>query len=428
MSLFRAPGLGRRAAVTLGGIVLLRLGQNLPLPGVDPTVLGRVADGALPGDRVCGLVDLVTGGGMYRLALLPFGVLPFLLARLTVPALARLHPRLGALRAVRPGLLLLQRRTALALGLLGGLALALVAATGHLLPGAAAGDGLLRLHGALAVAVLTAGAAAGTAALVPLTRWMDRHGLGDAIAVLLFAQVAAVLPGQLWAVRERAGSGAYASVLVAVLVGLAVTIALVTAGRKGERRVELFYSPLGGRRAGAERRYLPLVLSHRGFVPAVAAALLLAPLRLPWFPYLVLLFLLAAAGSWLAVLDGRSVLTDADKLLRTRAYVPGVEPGRATVDHLAAVRSRVAVAEMLGTGVVAVLPALVLSAAGAVGGFGAFGELGGFGVFSGAGGAGGYAFGGASVLVVAGASIDAVGPLLQDVQRRRMRRHYAPYA
>ncbi|SOB84843.1 hypothetical protein [Streptomyces sp. 1331.2] len=410
MPLLRTPGLGRRVAVTLGGIVLFRLGQSLPLPGVDPAALGPVADGVLPGDGLRGLADLATGGGMYRLALLPFGVLPFLFARVLVPALARLHPRLAALRAVRAGRFLLERRTALALGLLGGLVLALVAAAGHLLPGAAAEE-VLHLRGPLAVVVLAAGAAAGTAVLLPLTRWMDRNGLGDAVAVLLFVQVLAVLPGQLWAVRERSGSGGCLAVAAAVLVSLAVTIALVIAGRKGERRVEVRYSPLGGRRPGAELRYVPLVLSHRGFVPAVVAVLLFAPLRLPRLPYLALLFLLAAAGACLAVWVGRSVLTDPEAKLRTHVYLPGVEPGVATVEYLAALRRRLAVAEALGTGLVAVLPALALAAAG--------------GADSDGYGFGGYAFGGASVLLVAGAAIDAVGSVMQEVQRRRVMHYYA---
>ncbi len=205
---------------------------------------------------------------------------------------------------------------------------------------------------------------------------------------------------------DRHGLGGYLPVLVAALLGLAVTTALVIAGRKGERRVEVRYSRLGGRRPGAELRYLPLVLSHRGFVPAVVAALLLAPLRLPALPYLTLLFLLGAAGACLAVRAGRSVLTDPDLHLRTRVYLPGVEPGAATVEHVAALRRRLAVAEALGTGLVAVLPALALAAVGV-----GVGE--------------GYAFGGASVLMVAGAAIDAVGSVMQDVQRRRAMRDYA---
>ncbi|MFH8382508.1 hypothetical protein ACH4E7_16395 [Kitasatospora sp. NPDC018058] len=57
-----SSGPGRRAATTLGGVVLFRLGQSLPLPGVDPAVLGRVADRILSGDQLCGLDELVTGG------------------------------------------------------------------------------------------------------------------------------------------------------------------------------------------------------------------------------------------------------------------------------------------------------------------------------------------------------------------------------
>ncbi|MGW3044926.1 hypothetical protein ACWC9T_33920 [Kitasatospora sp. NPDC001159] len=403
---------GHRALATVGGVVLFRLGQSLPLPGVDPAVLRRVADRTLPGDQLRGLADLVTGGGLYRLALLPFGVLLVFLARPLVLALTRLHPRLAALRpeqldGSRAGMRLLEGRTTLVLGLLGGLALGLAADTGRLLPGAAAGDGVLRLHGALAVALITGCTAAGAMAVLGLARWMSRRGLGDGVSVLLFAQVLAVLPGQLWAVEEESGPGAYALVLAAALLGLLATTALVIAGRKGERRVPVQYARhMTGVRSGGEARHLPLVLSHRGFIPAVTAALLLAPFPLPRLPYLALLFALAAAGAWLAVLAGRSVLTGADVMIRAGAFVPGVRSGRPTIDFLAYLRGRLAVAEVLGTGLVAVLPTLALTAVGA---------------------ADGYGFSGASLLVAAGTALGTVGPLMRDVQRAATPRRYAEY-
>ncbi|MFF2148620.1 hypothetical protein [Kitasatospora sp. NPDC058190] len=395
----------------MGGVVLFRLGQSLPLPGVDPAVLRRVVDRTLPGDQLRGLVDLVTGGGLYRLALLPFGVLLVFLARPLVLVLTRLHPRLAALRpeqldGSRAGMRLLEGRTTLALGLLGGLALGLAADTGRLLPGAAAGDGVLRLHGALAVAVITGCTAAGAMAVLRLARWMSRRGFGDGVSVLLFAQVLAVLPGQLWAVERESGPGSYALVLAAALLALLATTALVIAGRQGERRLPVQYARrmIGARSGGGETRYLPLVLSRRGFIPAVTAALLLAPFPLPRLPYLALLFALAAAGARLAVRAGRSAATDAEELKRTGAFVPGIRAGRQTAEYLAYLRGRLAVVEMLGTGLVAVLPTLALTAVGA---------------------ADGYGFSGASLLVAAGTALGAVGPLMRDVQQAAVLRRYA---
>ncbi|MFI6111810.1 hypothetical protein [Kitasatospora sp. NPDC051164] len=133
--------------------------------------------------------------------------------------------------------------------------------------------------------------------------------------------------------------------------GLTATTALVVAGRKGERRVPVQYARhMIGVRPGGEASHLPLVLSHRGFIPAVTAALLLAPVPLPRLPYLALLFVLAAVGAWLAVRAGRSVLAGTDVMLRSGAFVPGIRPGRPTVDFLAYLRARLAVAEVLGTG------------------------------------------------------------------------------
>ncbi|MFJ4191086.1 hypothetical protein [Kitasatospora sp. NPDC089509] len=402
-----------RAAVTLGGVVLFRLGQSLPQPGVDPAVLRRVADRTLPGDQLRGLVDLVTGGGLYRLALLPFGALVVFLARPLLLGLTRVSPRLAALReegeAGRAVLRRLEAWTTLVLGLLGGLALGLVADTGRLLPGPAAGDGVLRWHGVPAVAAITGCTALGAPAVLALARWMTRYGLGHGLAVLLLAQVLAVLPGQLWDVERESGPAGYALVLVAALFALAATTALVIAGRRGGRHVPVQYARrmIGVRRSGGrEPTYLPLVLSHRGFVPAVTAALLLAPFTPPRLPYLVLLFAIAALGAAVAVRAGDSVPGQARVMEREGAFIPGIRPGRPTVAYLTYVRGRLAVAEVLGTGLVAVLPTLALAAVGA---------------------ADGYRFGGASLLVAAGTALGAVGSVLGDVQEATATRRYAEY-
>ncbi|MET8630652.1 hypothetical protein ABZW30_44350 [Kitasatospora sp. NPDC004669] len=206
----------------------------------------------------------------------------------------------------------------------------------------------------------------------------------------------------------ESGPGAYARVPAAAVLGLAATTALVIAGRKGERRLPVQYARrmIGVGSGGRETRYLPLVLSHRGFIPAVTAALLLAPFPLPRLPHLALLFVLAAVGARPAVRAGRSAVTDAEELKRAGAFIPGVRSGRPTIDFLAYLRGRLAVVEMLGTGLVAVLPTLALTAVGA---------------------ADGYGFSGASLLVAAGTALGAVGPLMRDVQRAAMPRRYAEY-
>ncbi|MFE5583280.1 hypothetical protein [Kitasatospora sp. NPDC056531] len=91
-------------------------------------------------------------------------------------------------------------------------------------------------------------------------------------------------------------------------------------------------------------------------------------------------------------------------LKRAGAFVPGVRAGRPTAEYLAYLRGRLAVVEVLGTGLVAVLPTPALTAVGA---------------------ADGYGFSGASLLVAAGTALGAVGPLMRDVQQTAVLRRYA---
>ncbi|MFC9296496.1 preprotein translocase subunit SecY [Streptomyces sp. NPDC057011] len=340
------PDTRRRLLVTLGAVLLFRLGQNLPLPGAD----GPVGPG--------GLADLVTGGGLRAPAVLALGVLPLYAARVLTSVLTALVPRMRALSEYEdPGsgsavgaavIGRFRRYLAVGLGALGGVVVAVAADAGRAFP-----DGV-------AVVACTA---AGTALTVRLAEWIGDRGLGDGPSLLFLTQVAAVLPGQAYA------AGGAPALAVVPAVALVVVPVVITA-RQAERRIPVQRARrMTGRwRHGADTVYIPVRFDQAGYNPMVWASLVVfAPAWLwglggPW--YLAAAFVAVVLGMYrcaLRVLDPQEAAHD---IRRQGGFVPGIEPGPPTAAHLGHVRSRMAWWNALYSGVIVLLPMVALTVLG----------------------------------------------------------------
>ncbi|GLY86147.1 hypothetical protein [Actinoallomurus iriomotensis] len=83
----RVSGLRAKFSLTVLAVVLYRLGQNLPSPGVDVRALRAAAGAAVRDDRFYGLIDMLSGGGLLRLSVLGLGVFPYVAASVVVQLL-----------------------------------------------------------------------------------------------------------------------------------------------------------------------------------------------------------------------------------------------------------------------------------------------------------------------------------------------------
>ncbi|MFD5246965.1 preprotein translocase subunit SecY [Amycolatopsis sp. NPDC058340] len=324
--------LRRRILVTLGVIVLFRLGQSLPTP--------QTARLPLVDHSLRWILDLLTGGRLSTV--FGFGVLPCLAAPFVLRALIVLIPRLAALRAEgEAGARVLKRyrrRLVVVLGLLGAV-------------GVVVSGGLDVLDGAVTVACLTAG----TALVLRLTELITDRGFGDGVRILLLTQVLAVLPPEFLRLYERTG---WAAVVVMALVTLSVTVITIVVAQ-GQRRVQVQYAKrmIGRRAFGGTPSYIPLRFPQANS-PAVLAAVLLwvLPFGLggPWWiaVYFVLVCLFAFARA--------AVRQDMDKvageLVRVGGFVPGIRPGNWTAEYLDHVNRRIIAFGALTLGVVALIP------------------------------------------------------------------------
>ncbi|QFG24291.1 hypothetical protein [Actinomadura sp. WMMB 499] len=373
-ALLRIPRLRTKLLFTVLAVLLYRVGQNVPSPGVDVAALREAAAAAVRDDPMYALLDLLTGGGLPHLSVLGLGVLPHVAASAAMRLLVPASPRLRALAAETGGAARLRRYTTV-------LAVALGAAAGTAVAVAAAQRDVLTGPGPVAVAATLT---AGTAITAGLIRLVSARGFDDGLAVLFFTQVCAVFPGLLWDVRETRGAGTFIAALAAVLLTALLTVAALIALTQAERRVPVQHARRRVRLHAPKGAYIPVPL-HRSGLRSVLTALVL--LHLPalaarlwpgggvpdgvWTAprhddarFLLALLALAALARAVSPAGVLDVPGTTNLLVREDAFVPGVRPGPPTAGYLSYVRSRVTAPTPLVLGPIAVLPSTTLALAG----------------------------------------------------------------
>ncbi|WP_414937202.1 preprotein translocase subunit SecY [Amycolatopsis sp. cmx-11-51] len=345
--------LHRRILVTLGVIVLFRLGQCLPAPYV--TVRAPEDDHPLRW-----ILDLLTGGGLSTLPVFAFGVLPCLAAPPLLRALIVVIPRLAALRAEGEAgarvLTRYRRRLTVVLGLVG--------AIGVL---GLRGQDVLDGHGAVAVACLTAG----SALVLRLTEVITDRGFGDGVRILLLAQVLAVLPSAFLRLYERVG---WTAIAVMAVVTLSITVITIVVAQ-GQRRVPVQYAKrmIGVRAYGGTPTYIPLRFRQANSPAVLAAVLLSVPVFWPdvsWSGWLrdegdpgriAVYFVLVCLFAFIRAAATQDLVKVVRELVRVGGFVPGIRPGNPTAEYLGYVNHRILAFGAVCSGVVALIPALGLA-------------------------------------------------------------------
>ena len=94
LQMAQAAGLRGRLLVTIGLLILVRLGIFIPVPGIDRVSFAAAVQN-LP---VLGFLDIFTGGGLSALGIFALGILPFINASIIMQLLTAAIPALEDLQ------------------------------------------------------------------------------------------------------------------------------------------------------------------------------------------------------------------------------------------------------------------------------------------------------------------------------------------
>ncbi len=417
-NIFRIEDLRARIIYTLGIILLYRFGKYVTLPGIDPSQLDALRDQTASG--IMGLLDMFSGGAFSQASVFALGIMPYISASIVIQLLGIVFPYFQKLqregesgrrkmnqytRYLTVAILLLQAPTYLAnLN-------AQLPASAFVLSGT--------LFKVSSVIILTAG----TMFIMWLGEKITDKGIGNGISLIIMIGIIARLPQAfVFELGVRLdGSGGLVGLLLELVFLFAVilgTILLV----QGTRRIPVQYARriVGNKQYGGVRQYIPLKVNAAGVMPIIfAQAIMMLPVILAgyasaenmsgfvsafsnmygfWYNLVTALLIIAFTYFYTAVTINPVQM--AEDMKKNGGFIPGVKPGRKTVEFLDQVMSRITLPGSIFLAIIAILPSIAVKA-GVSSPFAQF-------------------YGGTSLLILVGVVLDT----LQQIESHLLMRHY----
>ena len=397
-------------------LLVYRLGCFIVVPGVDPTKLQELEAQASTG--LLSLLDMFSGGAFGNASIFALGVMPYISASIVIQLLGVMVPYFQ--RMMREGesgrrkMNQWTRYLTIVILLLQGPAYitnlhAQLPADAFLVQGFG--------FNIFATIVLMAG----TMFVMWLGERITDRGIGNGISLIIMVGIIARLPFAVFAEAaqrfNQTNGGALMFLIEIVILFLIfiATIALV----QGVRKVPVQYAKrvVGNRQYGGVRQYIPLKINAAGVMPIIfAQALMMFPLLLSrfdasqglaatlsdytgfWYNLIFAFLVVVFTYFYTAVTVNANMM--AEEMKKNGGFIPGVKPGKKTVDYLDAIMSRITLPGSFFLAIVAILPAFAMM----------FGINNQFSQF----------YGGTSLLILVGVVLDT----LQQIESHLLMRHY----
>ncbi|OFX84384.1 MAG: preprotein translocase subunit SecY [Bacteroidetes bacterium GWF2_33_16] len=408
-----------RILYTLFILLIYRLGSFIVLPGIDPSQLAALKNQT--SDGVLGLLNMFSGGAFANASIFALGIMPYISASIVIQLLGIAIPYFQRMqREGESG-----RRKINQLTRYLTVAILLMQAPAYLknlqvqLPSSA-----FIFQGSFfwfsSVVILTAG----TMFIMWLGEKITDKGIGNGISLIIMIGIIARLPQSLlfeFANRlETQGGGLVAFLLEMVVLFFVFifTILLV----QGTRKIPVQYAKriVGNKQYGGVRQYIPVKVNSAGVMPIIfAQALMFIPLTLAgfansetltgfaaafsnitgfWYNFTFALMIILFTYFYTAITINPSQM--AEDMKKNGGFIPGVKPGRKTVEFLDTIMSRITLPGSIFLAAIAILPA--------------------FAQIAGMDSQWAQFYGGTSLLILVGVVLDT----LQQIESHLLMRHY----
>ena len=421
-NIFKIEELRNRIGYTLLLLLVYRLGSFIVLPGIDASQLANMQDFAQEG--LVGLLDMFSGGAFGNASIFALGVMPYISASIVIQLLGVFVPYFRKLQMEgesghRKMNQYTRYLTILILCIQGP---AYMAALHQQVPASAfVAVNQLGWSNFWFNLVSTLILIGGTMFVMWLGERITDRGIGNGISLIIMVGIIARLPFALTAeVTAKLGTSLGGAVLlifelIVLFFVFIAAIALVQAVRKVP--VQYAKRVVGNKQYGGVRQYIPMKINAAGVMPIIfAQALMLFPLIFSrfdatrglaavfsdytgvWYNLVFAFLVIIFTFFYTAVTVNPTMM--AEDMRKNGGFIPGVKPGKKTVEYLDSIMSRVTLPGSFFLAVIAILPAFAILL-GVNNKFASF-------------------YGGTSLLILVGVVLDT----LQQIESYLLMRHY----
>ncbi|MGN0091806.1 MAG: preprotein translocase subunit SecY [Alistipes sp.] len=418
-NIFKIEDLRRRIGYTVLLILIYRLGCYVVIPGINPNLLGEGSALAnqMDSNSLLGLLNVFSGGAFANAAIFALGVMPYITASIIIQLLGMMVPAVQKLmkegesgrrkmnqwtRLLTIGVLLLQGPT-------------YVANLYHQMPQAFVYGNSVGFTLYATVVLI-----AGTMFIMWLGEKITDKGIGNGVSLIIMIGIVARLPHAMLAelsARLNTSTGSLIMVIIELVLLFLVfmaTIAVVQA----VRRVPVQYAKriIGNKQYGGVRQWIPLKMNAANVMPIIfAQALMFIPMLFVnvapkfagafadmtgvWYNITLAVLVIAFTYFYTAIIINPQQM--ADDMKRNGGFIPGIKPGKATVEYIDTIMTRITLPGSIFLAIVSILPALAMKFLGVQQAFA-------------------YFYGGTSLLIMVGVILDT----LQQIESHLLNRHY----
>jgi preprotein translocase subunit SecY len=422
---FSTPDLRKKLLFTLFIIIVFRVGETLPTPGISVKAVNTCVNAATSTGNTANvyqLVNLFSGGALLKLTVFALGIMPYITASIIMQLLAVVIPRLETLQdegqAGTAKITQYTRYLTVGLAILQSTGIVALARSGRLF--SSCSSSLLINSSVFTEVTMVIIMTAGTAVIMWLGELITDRGVGNGMSVMIFTQVIAVFPSELGTVYQTKGAFALS---VVILVGVAI-IGFIAFMEQAQRRIPVQYAKrmVGRRMYGGTSTYIPMKVNQAGVIPVIFASSLLYIPQLAsslfgsttkpqawvtWIDkylvqqssaiYIALFFALIVFFTYFYVAITFNPVKVADNMKKYGGFIPGIRPGRPTAEYLEYVLSRITAPGSIYLGFIALVPMIAFA-------------------FVGVGNT--IPFGGTPILIAVGVGLDTVKQIESQLQQR----------
>ena len=421
-NIFAIPELRRKILFTLGILVVVRIGAQIPIPGIDTAALFLAMEKFE--DTFFGLFNIFTGGAFAQAALFGLGIMPYISVSIIVQILQTTLPYFQRLaregESGRAKITQITRYGTVVLSFIQSIGIVFLLeslVTPNGVPVVLEMGWMFRFTAIVSITT-------GTMLLLWLGEKITEHGIGNGISLIIMVGILAGFPNVAFAELEYLRTG-QTNILfeLALAILFFFLVMLIVLIQQGIRKVPIQYARrvIGRKVYGGQSTYLPLKINTAGVIPIIfAQSILLIPGTIAtflgqeavqsgfmswfamdhWFSNLCFALLIVFFTYFYTALqfDPNQV---SSTLKQQGGFIPGVKPGRKTANFIENILTRVTLPGACFLGFIALMPYFLQQFAGLEYSYASF-------------------FGGTSLLIIVGVGLDT----LNQIETHLLSRHY----
>ncbi|MCI9610826.1 MAG: preprotein translocase subunit SecY [Eubacterium sp.] len=383
---FKVKEIRERLVYTFFMLIVIRLGSQLPCPGIDSALFAEWFSSQTNG--AFNFFDAITGGSFNEMSVFALSITPYITSSIIMQLLTIAIPKLEEMQRDgeegRKKIASITRYVTIALALIESIAMAI--GFGRM--------GYLMDYSVFSVIQVVCILTAGSAVLMWIGEQITEKGVGNGISIVLVINIVSRIPADMSTLYEqfvknqKVARGVLAAVIILAIILLTVVFVILL--QDAERKIPVQYSKKiqGRKTVGGQSSFIPLKVNTGGVIPIIFAQSIME------FPVVICTLLGVDGGTGIGgkILNGlqqrnwcdpaNPVLTVglavylvlvivfayfytsitfnpleiADNMKKQGGFIPGIRPGKPTSEYLTKILNYIVFIGAVGLSICAVVP------------------------------------------------------------------------